>query len=278
MRSRTKREKSVLVPRPWNIFELDPLFMIVIIGIGEMAGVFARGFLKLGHPVFPVTRSTDMEAMARELPAPLMVLVAVAENDLAEALARLPAIWRERVALLQNELLPREWKTHEIDNPTVVAVWFEKKKGQDYKVLLPSPVYGPAAGILHNALQAIDIPAWQLASEEELLFELVRKNLYILTTNIAGLVVNGTVHELWERDRALAINVADEIMEVQFALIGKRLDRKQLLAGMVAGMEGDPAHKCMGRTAPARLARVIAHADRLGLAVPKLRQIHAEQS
>ena len=31
---------------------------IVLVGIGEMGGVFARAFLRAGHPVYPVNRST----------------------------------------------------------------------------------------------------------------------------------------------------------------------------------------------------------------------------
>ena len=33
---------------------------VVLIGIGEMGGVFARGFLRAGYPVYPVTRQTDL--------------------------------------------------------------------------------------------------------------------------------------------------------------------------------------------------------------------------
>ena len=32
---------------------------VVLIGIGEMGGVFARGFLRAGYPVYPATRVTD---------------------------------------------------------------------------------------------------------------------------------------------------------------------------------------------------------------------------
>jgi len=37
---------------------------IIIIGVGEMGGVFARAFLKEGHPVYPVSRQTDMPALS----------------------------------------------------------------------------------------------------------------------------------------------------------------------------------------------------------------------
>ena len=248
---------------------------IVVIGTGEMAGVFSRGLLKQGHPLFPVTRQTDMELEARALVKPALVLVTVGENDLHPVLEKIPAAWRDRLGLLQNELLPRDWQQHGIADPTVIAIWFEKKKGQDYKVLVPSPVYGPAAAIIEQALESLDIPVWKLASNDELTYELVRKNIYILTTNISGLALPaGTdVDALWQQHQALAREVANEVMDIQFKLIGAELDRERLIAGMVEGIDGDLQHKCMGRSAPARLARALQHADQFGLAVPRLRAI-----
>ena len=250
---------------------------IVIIGTGEMAGVFSRGFLKLGHPVFPVTRHMDMAQVAKALVPPALVLVSVGENDLHPVLEQIPGVWRDRLGLLQNELLPRDWQAHGIENPTAIAVWFEKKKGQDYKVLVPSPAYGPAASLLERALESLGIPCWELKDEQALLFELVRKNVYILTTNIAGLEVGGTVDELWNQHQALAREVAGEVMEIQFWLIGQTLDRDKLIEGMVEGIQGDLAHQCMGRSAPGRLARALDFADEAGLAVPKLREIAAKR-
>lgn len=251
---------------------------IIVIGTGEMAGVFSRGLLKQGHPLIPVTRQMDMDKVAAAVPQPLLVLVTVGENDLQPVLARIPAAWRDRLGLLQNELLPRDWQPHDIVTPTVIAVWFEKKKGQDYKVLVPSPVYGPAAPIIERALESLDIPVWELGSADDLTFELVRKNVYILTTNIAGLALPaGTdVDALWHSHQALAREVANEVMDIQFKLIDTELPRDQLIAGMVEGIEGDLQHKCMGRSAPARLARAIRHADQFGLAVPRLRAIAAQ--
>jgi len=181
---------------------------VVIIGISELGGVFARGFLRLGHPVYPVTRATPMVAVAEELPEPELVLVAVAEGDLPPRLAALPDTWRGRVGLLQNELLPIHWAG--IPEPTVISVWFEKKPGADLKVIIPSPVFGPWSELLAVALETLEIPTRILADSDELLFELVVKNLYILTTNIAGQDVGGTVGELWSRHRELARRVGEE--------------------------------------------------------------------
>ena len=126
---------------------------IIIIGIGELAGVFARAFLRNGHPVYPIIRGINMIAEAENLPEPRLVLVAVAEKDFHPVMETLPDQWRNHLVLLQNELLPRDWQAHDIDNPTVISVWFEKKKGMDYNAILPSPVYGTMANLIAESLR-----------------------------------------------------------------------------------------------------------------------------
>lgn len=247
---------------------------VVIIGIGEMGGVFARGLLRNGHPLYPVTRDMEPDQAAREIPEPVLVLVAVAEAELTGVLEQLPVAWRQRIGLLQNELLPGDWQRAGLESPTVISVWFEKKPGQEPKVILPSPVYGPHAGLLRHALECIGIPCEPLTDPDELLFQLVRKNLYILTTNIAGLRVGGTVGELWSGHEGLARAVADDVLSIQAALTGRDdLPTERLIDAMVEAFDGDPTHKCMGRSAPARLERALAIAGEFGLEVPTLRDI-----
>ena len=103
---------------------------VVIIGIGELAGVFAHGFLRCGHPVYPITRKMDLARECQQIPSPCLVLVMVPENELHPVLEKLPEAWRDKVGLLQNELLPRDWQQHDLKNPTVTVVWFEKKQNQ----------------------------------------------------------------------------------------------------------------------------------------------------
>jgi hypothetical protein len=249
---------------------------IVIIGIGELAGIFARGFLRNGYPVFPITRDMDITVALQAVPDPSLVLVAVAEKDFADVLAKIPAQWRERIGLLQNELLPADWQACNITNPTVISVWFEKKKCQDYKVLIPSPVYGPGADLIADSLEQIDIPCKRLSSPEALLIELVIKNIFVLTINIAGLVTGGTTGALWSDHNELARAVADEVIDLQEWITGNTFKRDQLIDDMVKGIKGDPHHKCTGRSAPARLKRVIELADEAGLAVPKIREIYTK--
>ena len=97
---------------------------IVIIGIGELAGVFARGFLRNGYPVFPITRDMDISQAFQTVPEPALVLVAVAEKDFSDVLAKIPPQWHKCIGLLQNELLPGDWQACNITNPTVISVWF----------------------------------------------------------------------------------------------------------------------------------------------------------
>jgi hypothetical protein len=249
---------------------------IVIIGIGEMGGVFARGFLRIAHPVFPMVRGMHMDHEAKQIPPPALVLLAVAEDELHAMLSALPGAWRERLGLLQNELLPRDWEAHGLDDPTVISVWFEKKKAQGAKVILPSPVYGPHSGLFAQALATLDIPTTVLESRDRLVFELVSKNLYILTTNLCGLETGGTVGELWRDHQAFAREIGNEVLDIQQALTGQALDREALFAAMARAFGSDPGHRCLGRSAPARLARALQLAEQAGLAVPALRRLKTE--
>lgn len=249
---------------------------IVVWGMGEMGSVFARGFLKLGCTVVPVVRSSDPETIVTEHPDPELVLIAVGEATLQEVLGTVPEAWHSKVALLQNELLPSDWQKHPFVDPTVISVWFEKKKGMDSKPLISSPAFGPKAGLLVDALATLGIPAHEVTTLDEMTYELVRKNVYIVTTNIAGLKTGGTVSELWTNHEPFARDVANDVMDVQEVLVGYDLPRERLIAGMLEAFDGDPDHGCMGRSAPARLSRAITQADAAGLEVSTLCEIAKE--
>ena len=247
---------------------------VIIIGIGELASVFAHGFLRCGHPVYPITRRMEMAQESRQIPSPCLVLVAVSESELHPVLEQLPESWSDKVGLLQNELLPRDWQLHHIENPTIPVVWFEKKKGQALKNILYTPVYGPGALLIADALQELEIPVPILENEEALLYELVRKSVYILTVNIAGLETDCTVGELWHQHRSLAEAVADEVITIQEWLTGQLLPRERLVAGLVEGIEDCPDRNCLGRRAFSRLERSIYYAQDAGIETPRLKDIY----
>lgn len=245
---------------------------IIVWGLGEMGGVFARAFLRAGHVVAPVRRGDSPSEVAARVPDPALVMVCVGEGDLAAALGSVPNVWKNTLGLLQNELLPRDWRAADIDDPTVAVVWFEKKPGTDVKVILPTPIAGPRATLVADALMGIGVDATAI-DDAGLVRALVEKNLYILTANIAGLVVGGTVGELLADHRSLVDEVATETLAIQAALAEQVLPRDALLASLYAAFAADPDHKATGRSAPARLSRALEHARRLSVPTPRMRAI-----
>jgi hypothetical protein len=245
---------------------------VIVVGLGELGSVFARGCLKLGYTVVPVNRHNSLQEWVGQT-QPEAIIIAVGEADIHTLLSEVPEAWKDRVVLIQNELLPRDWQAHSIDNPTVISVWFEKKKGMDSKVVLPSPIYGPKARLIFDALAQLELPSYIVDSTEELEYELVRKNLYILTTNIAGLEAGGTVGELEHQHPQLMLDVANDVLDIQDWLTHSKNNRERLIEGLKEAFAGDPQHKCMGRSAPARLQRALGFASEAGLSVPTLHQI-----
>ena len=239
---------------------------VAVIGIGQLGGVFAQAFLSSGHPVYPVTRKMPLNETLAQMPAPALTLVAVGEKDLPGVLQAMAPGQRTSVGLLQNELLPDTWRSHGVADPTVISVWFEKKKGMDVKVLRPSPLFGPQAGRRARHPDAV----------HDLLRELVVKNVFVYMINICGLQTGGTTGTLWQENRALADRVADEIIALQEVLTGTSFDREAVMAGVVAGITGDPGHTCRGRSAPGRLTRFLAMADAAGIPAGTVRAIQAE--
>ncbi|WP_407276586.1 hypothetical protein [Halothiobacillus sp. DCM-1] len=250
---------------------------VVLVGVGEIGAIFAQGFLKLGHPVVPVTRAQTLMPVLAATPDAEALVLAVGEAALPEVLRAVPADWHDRLVLLQNELLPRDWLSAGIEDPTVISIWFEKKPGKVAKPLIPSPVYGRQSALVQAALATLNLPVRVVTSRAAMLQELVIKNVYILTTNIAGLRVGGDVATLWQAHRPLAEAVAAEVIALQEKLVQQPLDHAALIDGMLAGFEGDPTHACKGRTAAARLQRALLLAAELGLKLPTLQAIAAEQ-
>jgi hypothetical protein len=107
---------------------------------------------------------------------------------------------------------------------------------------------------------------------------MIRKNLYILTVNIAGLKMSpgSTVNKLWADYREMTEILVKELLDVQEWLVQGKLPRDKLLAGMLEVFSADPEHICRGRTAPERLNRVLKFANIAGISVPMLQAISIE--
>ena len=248
---------------------------VAIVGVGEIGTVFGAGFLRLGYPVFPVIVGMNLAEEAERAGPVALALVAVRVEDLPQALGDLPADWRECVGLVQNEMLPVDWEQEGIAEPTVSAVWFEKRSGKEPAPYFPSPVFGPRSELMITAWKANGLEAYPLSSADELLYELVRKNLYIISKNIAGLTAPGPVGELWRDHRKLFLQVAEEIFQIQEARAGVRLPRERLFEQFRSDVEALPTKGTAGGSARGRLMRSLEHADAAGLPVPTLRAVQA---
>jgi len=240
-----------------------------------MGGAFAHALLRAGHAVHPVTRTTDPEEVAAAVPEPALCLLAVGEKDLEEVVPRVPASWRDRIGLLQNELLPHLWRDLGVVDPTVAVVWFEKKKTVPITPVQSTPIGGPRAQLLVSALEGLGVPAHAIDAGE-LRDELVKKNLYILTANATALskdvAADVTVGQLLAAHRRLTESVARDALAIQAELTGEVLP-DSLLEGLWTAFEADPHHRARGRSAPARLERALEIADAAGLDVSALRAL-----
>ena len=124
-----------------------------------------------------------------------------------------------------------------------------------------------------DELVTIDLVAVVLDDDAALIHELVLKNVYILTTNIAGLEVGGNVKQLWDEHRTIAQGVASDVIRLQEVLTGKAFDHQSLINGMVSAFNGDPEHMCMGRSAPVRMQRALALAAENKISLGMLERI-----
>lgn len=253
---------------------MNPPGSAIVVGIGQLGSEFARGLLRLGRAVHPVTRSQSLAKVADAAGAVDLIVVAVGETALSPLLESVPPPYRDRVALVQNELVPEDWKQSGFDDPSGVVVWFEKKAGRPIHVVRPSVVYGQKRALLLEVLAELQVPAYE-ARSGTLEFELALKNLYILVHNLAGLAIRGTVGELWREHAAWARDVADDVLRHQEIRLGCALDRDALIGELDKAVRADPEHGLAGRTAPERLARVLTQAHRAGLHLPVLENLNA---
>ncbi|MEM6960576.1 MAG: hypothetical protein AAF550_02390 [Myxococcota bacterium] len=249
----------------------------VVVGLGQMGAVFAHGLLRIGQSVHPVNRGSCLSELASrweddEAAKPSVVVLSVSEDALDDVLSSIPAAVQDRLVLLQNELLPHRWKRHQL-SPTVAVVWFEKKSNTGLRQIVPTKVFGAQAGVVKKVLCSIGIEVIAQESHDGLVGALVAKNLYILTSNIAGIMVEGTVSGLLHAHRTLAEDVAAEVLALQQRRCTEALDAALALECMWEAFERDPEHRCRGRSAPERLRRALEQGAQLGVELPVLTRI-----
>jgi ketopantoate reductase len=245
----------------------------LVVGMGELGGVFALALLRRGISVMPVLRGTSTESVIERCPAPMLCVISVGEEALPSVLDGGLRRYADRWVLVQNELRPSEWEHRGLPTPTIAVVWFEKKPGRDVRALVSTPVFGPQAAVVVNALSALGMPAHAEPDPERIVFEMALKNLYILTMNFGGLVHDTDVGSLWHDHRLVVDQICEEILEIETAQMQRSLPAMSLKLELERIITADPRHGAAGRAARNRLARTLVAARRLGIRTPVLDDI-----
>ena len=245
--------------------------------MGELGSLFSNGFLRLGIPVIPILRKDNIKDF--ELINPILVFIAVDIPDLDKILENIPKSWLNLIVLIQNELL--HWTQLNIPFPSIVVVWLGKKK-QFFKLSPFSKeiVYSPnkALGdLLESCLNILDIPTLRVNSENEILTEMVQKNLFNLTMNVMGLYLGekSTFKELLD-DNNLEIRnkIALECLSLQQVQLNNlKLSKNEMIDKNWNYMFQNLEIHCQGRYAKARLDRAIMIAEKFGIEVNQLKKI-----
>jgi len=270
---------------------------VAIVGLGQIGTELAAGLVAGGHVVDEIHR--DQLGRLATLSCAAVVL-AVPEDVLGEVTTALPPALRDRVVLVQNELVAPTWRALDLLTPTVAVVWFEKKGAAPARPILPTPVAGPHAELIVGALARRSIPAHVIEAGAPLVRALVAKNLYIVASNLAGIGAsrNGpidddgsvaglawpsavvTMGELLDGHRAFARALATEVFAIELARLdvaeGDAIEFDAAWSVFESATKADPDHKCMGRSAPARLARASSRARELGVDAPIIAALRRE--
>jgi len=245
----------------------------LVVGLGQLGTTFACGLLRRAVTVVPILRRSVIEEVLTRVPEPSLVLLAVGELDLAPLLDGWCRRFGDRLVLLQNELRPSEWERRGLSHPTVAVVWFEKKPGRSPRALLPTPVYGAHAQLLVAALNDLRLPSEIESDPEQLVFALALKNLFVLGTNICGLMVGGNTGALLHEHQPLLERVTSDLLAYETAQFGRSLPETALRIRLESALLADPAHACAGRSARSRMQRVLVEARRLGVPVPNIHAV-----
>lgn len=257
---------------------------LIVMGLGELGQLYASAALKSGMRVTPVTRAMQPDSALQEAPRGTPVLVAVGEADLDTALASLARDRLDCIILLQNELFPAHWRRF-TQQATVMVPWLLKKKGEPLLVARSTPVFGRHAELVCQLHHALGFGAERLANETALQQAIVDKYAFILAVNALGLLEDITLGEWLEREQAGASDGTQHTLDSlarEAAALGVRLategttsratdlDIESSIAQVRAGMAAMAGMRAKGRTAKDRVRRAIAHAQRFGLATPRL--------
>lgn len=244
----------------------------LLIGPGQLGRAIGGGLLSCGVCLDVALRDSHIETWYQYD----FVMMAVGEKDFESAVLSVPREARNKLVLLQNDLVPSSWRALDVMHPTVLVVWFEKKKGKPAQVVRTSELAGPHAALFARAFESIDMPA-RVITEAECVRALVVKNLYILASNAMGLRLGGgTTGSLVGEHREETTRLLRELCALERTRLNADenalLEDAALLEETFAAFASDPQHGLLGRTAKERVERALMRAREAGVTVAMLRE------
>lgn len=243
---------------------------LVVVGVGQLGGLYATGALRGGFRVTPVGRDVDPGAVV-DAGGAGPVLVTVGEDTLAAVLRALPSSRRDDAILVQNELFPAD-----LDGaPTLAVVWLNRKEERPAEVARPTVVHGRHAGVMARIHAALRLPCRVVTEPAALHAELVAKYAFIVCVNGLGVLAPLTVGEWLARDPGQVRRLLQEGVAVGEARLGQAVDRAAAIAAGEEALRALVHMPVRGRTARARIERAVAAARARGVAVPALDAIVA---
>ena len=248
-----------------------------IVGMGQLGRVLGEGLLCSGWTVTAFRRhERDYDSVN-----PVdMAVIATGEDDLGQELSSVPSSWlNSKTVLLQNELLPTQWESRSVVDPTIFIVWFSKKPGEVIREYRPSLLHGPLSKEISIAMNSVGVKTELLENNSELITALVVKNTYIWAQNIVSIALKDPLaSSVLAKYRGVLDSVIDEVISVQESSIGQSLDRSLIIKEVIEVISKDADKKLGGRVARARLERLVKLATSIDVAVPTLFEIKARLS
>ncbi len=248
-----------------------------VVGLGQLGRVTAEGLLSSGWTVTGYRRHEDDYETLDNVQ---LAVIATGEDDLLSTLSSTPRSWRDsKTVLLQNELLPAQWQSCHVVDPTIFIVWFSKKPGQTIREYRPSLLFGPRSKEMAMAMEMVGVETEFIPNEEELITALITKNTYIWTQNLVSLAVaDPLASSVLNQYRNTFDSIISEVIATQELSVGIRINRESVTKEVLEVISKDGDKKLGGRTARARLQRLLKLASSVQLDAPTLLSIEAELS
>jgi hypothetical protein len=248
---------------------------VVIVGIGELGSLFAKGALKSGCQVIPVRREDDLVGRVEATNEDTPILLSVGEADMGPVIERLPTKRKQDVILVQNELFPTRWNPY-VERPTVSVVWTAAKPGIPLMVGKETVTHGKHAQWFTDIHEPLGLNASVADSEVALHGELAAKYAFILTINVLGLRHDVTVGELFSEHQSEAEAVLDDGLRLAEVQLGESFDRTSAMDSVRRAASGLSEMPAKGRSAAKRLDRALELASSHDITVDRIQEIAKE--